>query len=1051
MFLVIVLAIVAVTLAILLSQYKFGYGTESFDATMEDVASRYNSLGATQTINSLNRVIPVTDPTGSNTNTQIQAAMSTPIPSPGGDGITSSKVAVVPTTASVPGRNAIAAQASFCEKQSGVGTCAMLDDPSFANVCGVCIKNGTKSLDTTPGQWAGGLYISDEDRLIASTMKVDPQPTAGGCPPGYFFLDRASCVKGVNRMQCKDAEIAGGWSGPSAPIIDAKCAQATPGGSFVYDTKKRSFLVNLRFIIPRGTGLTKVALYRVGSDGSRGKQIGAMEINEVNEVLLTSWEPVVEGDSMQVEVVQEFATHTKGTPEVYAVSRGGYNLTQNTAADLCRSLGTQLATIAQLEIAHVAGADWCFAAHVSNGTPRFPIQIAREGCGGKAVNVWSPEDNRAGATCFGIKPSVNDDYSATNTKVYAFAEKPTARESRFGRIQRGVRGFLAQWENTYDPTNAYKTAIPFEKTVTTDTKRLGSFSNSGLITSPRAAEFPKFLSNQYWIWSGTSQTAIFRCTVPATFLPPVYSEDISAISGKPLLSQRSSLTAGKVSPCTTPPYSATCLISLFTAAGGDSAKGTLSPTIGGAAAMQELQKGSEDAITNYVNNLYSIATTGLLPGGVLATRAVVNQAAMKLFGFEIASPCEEIVAGPDGTVGLVPKEAPISPECMDFLYRNAGKEGFEGSVKSTIPATYVSIGDRYSGIRKGEYGVTKKQLSATPFQTCTPKGTIAPIKRGRVDSKAVQKISSSTDGSIEGIQGFFNRIFQLANNNGSQDTLAACFGITPAVAPKNLMFQSKNFPNRYMNTKGVGNQVGLDESKYVVSIRPGIVSGTVTLGPPGFPNQVFRHSNFILSTSIIDGTDGQKQDSSFYIVKGLADPAGISFRSYNYPDHYLRHTEFVFRLDPASTNPTYKNDATFYRKEVSLNNNTIAIRSKNFKNRSITANGLNQQVRLEDGMNLMSMTTGIAPGTISLGPPYQPYQVFRHSGFIYSTNAIDGSDLQKKDSSFRRVPGLADPKGFSLQSYNYPDRYLRHTGFGFRLDPASTNPTYMNDATFYQV
>ena len=786
MFLVIVLAIVAVTLAILLPMLQYEYSlskwsgstiaTESFDTT--DL--RYNSLGSTQTVNSLNRVIPVTDPTGSNTNAQLQAAMATPIPSPGGEGITGTKISVVPTSAAVPGRNVIAAQASFCEKQSGIGTCAMLDDPSFANVCGVCIKNGTKSLDTTPGQWTGGLYISNDDRILATTMKVDPQPTAGGCPIGYFFLDRASCIKGVNRMQCADAGIAGGWSGSSGPIVDAKCAQATPGGPFVYDTKNRSFLANLKFIIPGGTGLTKVALYRVGLDGSRGKQIGAMELNEVKEGVVTTWEPVVEGDSLQVEVIQEFATHTKGTPEVYAVSRGGYNLTQNTAADLCRSLGARLATTAEVENAHVAGADWCFAAHVSDASPRFPIQVPRDGCGSKAVNVWSPEDKRAGANCYGIKPSINDDYSATNTYVFPFTDKPAARESRFGRIQRGVRGFLAQWENTYDPANAYKTAIPFEGTVTSDTKRLGSFSNSGLIASPRARDFPKFLSNQYWIWSGTSQTAIFRCKVPATFLPPTYTEDVSAVSGKPLLSQRSSLTAGKVSPCTTPPYSAACLISLFTAAGGDGARGTLSPTIGGAAAIQELQKGSEDAITNYVSELYGIATTGLLPGGVLATRAVVNQAAMKLFGFEIASPCEEIVAGPDGSVGLLPKEAPISPECMDFLYRNAGKEGFEGGAPSTLKPTYISIGDRYSGIRKGEYGVTKRQLAKTPFQTCTPKGTIAPMKGGVVDSKAVQKISSSTDGSIEGIQGFFNRIFQLANNNGSQDTLAACFGITPA-------------------------------------------------------------------------------------------------------------------------------------------------------------------------------------------------------------------------------------------------------------------------------
>jgi len=839
MFLVIVLAIVAVTLAILLPVAQNRYtmskwfgstiATESFDTA----DPHYNSLGATQTVNSLNRVIPVTDPTGSNTNAQLQAAMSTPTPSPGGGGITGTKVSVVRSSAAVPGRNAIAAQAAFCEKQSGIGTCAMLDDPAFAGVCGVCIKNGTKSLDTTPGQWVGGLYINNDDRSIATTMKADPQPTAGGCPPGYFFLDRASCEKGVNRMQCADAGIAGGWSGPSAPLMDSKCASSTPGGPFVYDTKNRSFLANIRFIVPKGTGTTTVTLYRLGSDGGRGKQIGAMEVNHSKEVLLTTWEPVVEGDSLQLEVVQEFATHTKGTPEVYAVGRNGYSFTQNTAATMCKSLNSNLATIAQIEQEQGYGADWCFAAHVSNGPPRYPTQVTRDGCGSKGTNVYGTESDLRGATCFGIKPSVNDDYSSTNTTVMPFADKPSPRESRVGRIQRGVRGFLAQWENTYDQTNAYKTAIPFEKTLTSDSKRLGSFSSSGLIAAPRAADFPKFLSNQYWIWSGNRQTAIFRCKVPATFLPPVYAEDAAAVAGKPLLSQRSSLTAGKVSPCTTPPYSATCLISLFTAAGGDGAKGTLSPTIGGAAAIQELQRGSEDAISNYVSELVGIATSGVLPGGSLASRAVVNQAAMKLFGFEIASPCEEIVAGSDGSVGLLPKEAPISPECMDFLYRNAGKEGFEGSVKSTIPATYVSIGDRYSGIRKGEYGVTKRQLTATPFQTCTPRGTIAPLKGGQVDSKAVQKITSSTDGSIEGIQGFFNRIFQLANTDGSQDTLAACFGITLAPPPNWIEIASLG---KWILDPGPNNRltiiaVGDDNSVIGISpFAPSIWASTVLTG-----------------------------------------------------------------------------------------------------------------------------------------------------------------------------------------------------------------------------
>ena len=136
MFLVIVLAIVAVTLAILLPMLQYRtqlskwsestIATESFDATTNDIAVRYNPLGATQTVGGLNRVIPVTDPTGSNTNAQIQAAMITPVPIPGGDDITGTTVDVVPTSAAVPPRNVIANQAAFCEKKSGIGTCAAL-------------------------------------------------------------------------------------------------------------------------------------------------------------------------------------------------------------------------------------------------------------------------------------------------------------------------------------------------------------------------------------------------------------------------------------------------------------------------------------------------------------------------------------------------------------------------------------------------------------------------------------------------------------------------------------------------------------------------------------------------------------------------------------------------------------------------------------------------------------------------------------------------------------------------------------------------------------
>ena len=39
------------------------------------------------------------------------------------------------------------------------------------------------------------------------------------------------------------------------------------------------------------------------------------------------------------------------------------------------------------------------------------------------------------------------------------------------------------------------------------------------------------------------------------------------------------------------------------------------------------------------------------------------------------------------------------------------------------------------------------------------------------------------------------------------------------------------------------------------------------------------------------------------MVPGLADSAGVSFESVNYPGRYLRHYNYEIRLDPSTTTP----------------------------------------------------------------------------------------------------------------------------------------------------
>jgi hypothetical protein len=49
------------------------------------------------------------------------------------------------------------------------------------------------------------------------------------------------------------------------------------------------------------------------------------------------------------------------------------------------------------------------------------------------------------------------------------------------------------------------------------------------------------------------------------------------------------------------------------------------------------------------------------------------------------------------------------------------------------------------------------------------------------------------------------------------------------------------------------------------------------------------------------------------------------------------------------------------------------------------------------------------------------------------------------------VPGLADSRGVSFESVNYPGYYARHFNFEIVLDQKEDTSIYRNDATFYRV
>ena len=97
-------------------------------------------------------------------------------------------------------------------------------------------------------------------------------------------------------------------------------------------------------------------------------------------------------------------------------------------------------------------------------------------------------------------------------------------------------------------------------------------------------------------------------------------------------------------------------------------------------------------------------------------------------------------------------------------------------------------------------------------------------------------------------------------------------------------------------------------------IVPGLADPAgVSFQSVNFPTRYLRHYNFALRLDVNDNTATFRGDATFYRTAGLADGAWASYRSYNFPDRYIRHASNLLRIDPlnASSPATARHDATF--------------------------------------------------------------------------------------------------------------------------------------------
>lgn len=718
----------------------------------------------------------------------------------------------------LPPSSALLANAKQCEAAQGRGACSKLGKADFKN-CGVCIKEGTAyTKPDTPNAFMGGMLILPEDRAIADSDKTEYLPTIGECLPGYFYVDRAACEKAVNREDCKESGETGGFQGgrtiEGKSVIDQKCAQVPYANTFIYDTKNRAFNMNLRVLTPVGSGACRVYVLN-----AKNQQVGYGALDTPGVEFLVPIRNVKEGEELQITVVEEVAYRVpSGKNEVFQYNANlagknetGYTFTKDIAKATCERIGASHATDTQLESAMANGTQACSLGWTTGNT-RYPMQglLTKGGCGRNGMNSWGVTA-KARAWCYGAKPPQNIN-NVLYTHIFPWFTsmahmEPSQENNPTVWSQHGAdyqapyyRAILIQYESVDG-----KQRIPLEQTIQSVNnvgrdsagnikilRRLGTYSRSNIIHAPRPVAGSRLLTNNFWIWSNQFQSQQFtmKVMIPGTFLGPVYEEDKPIVGSSILITNPETAKLLKTNPCfesdqKSGAYGDECLKTLFLSAGGDIYNGQLARN--GLDVLNEY--GSMDDISAYLSDLYTTATKGRKSDGIPASMTEINDAAQKLFGFDIANPCEDIYEDERGNIAIQPKRGALNADCLDYLWKNTGSDKSrgdeDGNRNTTLKNTYTTIADRYSGLRMNE-GTEARRKNA-PFAACQTAGKMAPINSiGEINTAAVAAANSK--GRLDMIQRFYDSIHKTANYRGSnKDAESAhklamdqCYGIQSA-------------------------------------------------------------------------------------------------------------------------------------------------------------------------------------------------------------------------------------------------------------------------------
>lgn len=263
---------------------------------------------------------------------------------------------------------------------------------------------------------------------------------------------------------------------------------------------------------------------------------------------------------------------------------------------------------------------------------------------------------------------------------------------------------------------------------------------------------------------------------------------------------------------------------------------------------------------------------------------------------------------------------------------------------------------------------------------------------------------------------------------------------------------------RHQNGEGkispiVSLQDSLDAQFFV---KAGLADGScISFEAALFPHEYLRHSNWKIYLHENDQSDVFREDATFCMVGGLANPnpGWLSLKPFNYvTTHYLRYRGDGFLyIDPEEPGEAFRNSATFQLVR------TGKIQSYNYPNKFFRhANSVGMihevQTELEHLDTQFRIGAGLSdpdnPNALSFEAINYPGRYLRYVGLQVRLEAFDGSELFKTSATFYRQPGLADQEWASFVATTDPPMYVRHQNSFLVLSEYDGTTLFREDATF---